>query len=154
MSILEADGPASFTGTAREHYSRRKPRHATRFAVLRAPTAPASDKAATDDLQTQQVLRHGSISGRRALPSRRLKAAFLWLFAALGAALLLGVAAWVGMRSAFTARDNAAKAVTRITVIEGETTRLVFTQAKTVGEVMRLLGIRPDEDDYINLSAD
>ena len=72
--------------------------------------------------------------------------------AAAGAVLLGGPAALAGIKSGFFCDGNAAFAVTRITVIDGNETRLVFTHAKTVGEVMALLGIQPDEDDYININ--
>ena len=44
-------------------------------------------------------------------------------------------------------------AVTRITVIDGNETRC-FHARENCREVMALLGIQPDEDDYINMSPD
>jgi len=164
MHILEADGPSVLSGTGREPRSRRRPRQAARFAVLRAPAAPASDAAPDMPARNECAapLSRG-ISGRRALPagqsepgifSRRVASALKLAFAVTSAAALLGIAALVGSKSGFIGMGGAVKAVTRINVIDGSGTRLVFTQAKTAGEVMALLGISPDEDDFINVTPD
>ncbi len=152
MLTLEADGPPALAEPGQQSCKLRKPRQAARFAVLRAPAAPASD-IATSDATAQAENRPDSFSGRRTLPARRIIPALLIAIAAAGA-VLLGVAALAGIKSGFFSDGNAAFAVTRITVIDGNETRLVFTHAKTVGEVMALLGIQPDEDDYINMSPD
>ena len=48
MLTLEADGPPALAEPGQQSCKLRKPRQAARFAVLRAPAAPASDIAASD----------------------------------------------------------------------------------------------------------
>lgn len=146
MRILEANGPSVLAGTGEELYKRGKPRHAVRLIPRRAPVVPVCDAVS---VSVNADAGAESVTGRRALPALRLAIAIL------GAAALLCAAALVGVASGFFSKaGEAITAVTRITVIDGDETRLVFTHAKTAGEVMDMLGISPDEDDYINVAAD
>lgn len=145
MRILEANGPSVLAGIGEELYKRGKPRHAVRLIPRRAPVALVCEAAAVAPAEANGGAE--TVTGRRALPALRLAIAIV------GAAALLCVAALIGIASGSIGND-AVTAVTRITVIDGDETRLVFTHAKTAGEIMDMLGIAPDEDDYINVTAD
>ncbi len=128
-----------------EPHSKLKQRYITRLIPRRIPetamaaaaTAPTPVISVLDDAKIQRI------------STKKLKLAL----AISCAAALLGIAAFIVFLSG-SPRHLASGAVMRINVNDRGQTRLVFTRAKTASEVFALLGIKPDNDDYINVSPD
>jgi Uncharacterized protein conserved in bacteria len=148
MRIPEADGP-QFAASENERYNRRKPRFAARLLPRRTPIAVAAAAGTIVTDLPESISETGqSDTSRRLISKRNL------ILLIISATALLCIAALIIVASKLLESGYTVGAVTRVNVIDRGENRIVFTHAKTAGEVLNLLGITPDSDDYINVLSD
>ena len=162
MRIAEADGPSVQTRREDERYNRRSSRVISRLTPRRTlvPAASAASAAAAADMVAVDTASADtaavSIPGQGASEEKTIRRfpKKIVVFIILGAAALFCTVALIAVSNGFFDTRSGFGSMTRVNVIDRGESRLVFTQAKTAGEVLSLLGITPDSDDFLNVSAD